>query len=249
MQPPEKKPRDVLQEVDDKAWRLAKHMVRTARHGALGTLDVATGAPSVSRVALATYVNGDPGFFISALAAHQPNLVKDSRCSLLIGEIGKGDPLAYPRMTLIGQARPLADGTERDAFRRRYRERNSKSKLYQDLPDFTYWRFRAERISLNAGFGRAYALAPADLLLAGGIDPNWQDIEPSVLAHMNSDHTSAVQTYAALAGGEGDAWRLACIDPEGMDLVRNDDVRRLWFDPPLATASEIRPRLVALARG
>lgn len=244
----EKKPRDVLQPVDDKARRQAKELVRTARYAALGTLDAASGAPSVSRVALATFTNGDPGFFISTLAAHQRNLVKDRRCSLLVGEPGKGDPLAHPRMTLVGEAEMLESGPLRDAFRARYRNRNSKSKLYEDLLDFSYWRFKAHKISLNAGFGRAFALDPRDICVADAITEDWARAEPGVIEHMNADHASAVDTYARKAGGEGAGWRLACIDPEGMDLVRNDEVLRLWFEPPLQSAADIRQRLVALAR-
>lgn len=244
----QEKPRDVLQPVDDKARTLAKELVRTARYAALGTLDPATGAPSVSRVAVATFVNGDPGFFISALAAHQRNLVQDQRCSLLVGEPGKGDPLAHPRMTLIGTARVLEPGPERDAFRARYRNHNSKSKLYEDLPDFSYWRFSAQKISLNAGFGRAYALDPEDLLTRAEVS-GWDEMEAGVIEHMNSDHSSAVDTYARKIGSEETGWRLSCIDPEGMDLIRSDEKRRLWFDPPLQSTSEIRQRLVALARG
>ena len=245
----ETKPRDVLQPVDDKARRLARDLVRTARYAALGTLDAASGAPSVSRVAVATFANGNPGFFISALAAHHPNLIGDNRCSLLVGEPGKGDPLAHARMTLIGKAEQLAGGPDRDSFRARYRERHAKSRLYEDLPDFSYWRFRPDKVSLNGGFGRAYALAPGDLEIAGDIGREWDAVEPGVIAHMNDDHVSAVETYAGMAGGEGSGWRLACIDPEGMDLVRNDEVLRLWFDPPLKGPGEIRERLVALARG
>lgn len=242
------KPRDVLQAVDEQARRQAKELVRTARFAALGTLDTASGAPSVSRVALATFANGDAGFFISALAAHQQNLIGDARCSLLVGEPGKGDSLAHPRMTLIGQAEVLRAGPVRDAFRARYRQRNAKSKLYEDLPDFTYWRFRAAKVSLNAGFGKAYALAPSDLAVAAPVGPDWDAIESGVIEHMNVDHAAAVDTYARKAGGEGGGWRLACIDPEGVDLVRGDEVRRLWFDAPLQSVGEIRQQLVMLAR-
>lgn len=241
------KKRDVLNPVDDEARRLAKGLVRTARYASLGTIDAASGAPSVSRVAIATFPNGDPGFFISALAAHQQNLTKDQRCSLLVGAPGKGDPLAHPRMTLIGTAHVLEPGPARDSFRARYRHHNAKSKLYEDLPDFSYWQFKATKISLNAGFGRAYALQPTDLVTAD-VGDDWDAYEPGVVEHMNSDHASAVDVYAQKAGGNGDGWRLACIDPEGMDILRGDETLRLWFDPPLQATSEIRSRLVSLAR-
>lgn len=242
------KRREVLQPVDDKTRRFAKELIRTARFAALGTVDAESGGPWVSRVSIATFADGNPGFFISALAAHYPNLVNDSRCSLLIGEPGKGDPLAHARVTLIGTATKLQDGPARDSFRARYRERNAKSKLYEDLPDFSYWRFEPKRISLNGGFGRAYALTPADLALAVGISDSWDAVEPGVIAHMNDDHASAVDKYATMTGADGSGWKLACIDPEGMDLVRSDEVRRLWFEPPLNGPDEIRQRLVALAR-
>src|ERR1700742_486013 len=41
----------------------------------------------------------DPIFLISALAEHTRNLRADSRCSLLIAEGGKEDPLANARLT------------------------------------------------------------------------------------------------------------------------------------------------------
>ena len=62
-------------------------------------------------------MRGEPVFFISRLSAHFPNLEADPRCSLLIGEPGKGDPLAHPRMTLIGRAEKIADGPAADVLR------------------------------------------------------------------------------------------------------------------------------------
>lgn len=242
------KRKDVLQTVDADVRRHVKELVRSARYGALGTLDPETGAPSVSRVALATLPSGEPGFFISALAAHQRNLMADNRCSLLVGEIGKGDPLAHPRMTLIGKAVRLEDGPEKDNFRFRYRTKNAKSKLYQDLPDFSYWKFLTTKASLNAGFGKAYAPTPSDLATVMPNGEDWYQIEAGVIEHMNDDHAGAVDKYASKAGGSGTGWRLACIDPEGLDLVKGDDVLRLWFDTPLHSTREIRPRLVALAK-
>jgi putative heme iron utilization protein len=239
-------PKDVLGAVDDEARSRARDMLRTARSASLGTLDAACGAPWVSRVAIATFVEGDVGFFISALAPHQRNLVADGRCSLLVGEPGKGDPLAHARLTLLGRAERLPDGPARDAFRARYRAHNAKSKLYEDLPDFSYWRFRAERVSLNAGFGRAYAPTPADLRVEETLTLGWGAAEPQVLACMNEEHGDAVDACAALAGGEGQGWRLVGLDPEGATLARGDEVRRLRLELPVASVGAIRARLLGL---
>ena len=105
------KKRDVLQPVDDGAKRLAKALVRSARYAALATLDPLDGSPSVSRVSLATAMDGSPIFLMSRLSSHCTNLMVDARCSLLVGEPGKGDPLAHPRRDLDRKSRANAVST------------------------------------------------------------------------------------------------------------------------------------------
>lgn len=240
--------KDVLQPVDADARRLAKAMLRTARFAALGTLDHFDGSPSVSRVALATAMNGDACFLISGLSSHFGNLESDSRCSLLVGEPGKGDPLAHARMTLIGRAEKVVEQSQRALIKGRYLMRHPKSSLYADFADFAFWRFRAERVSLNAGFGKAYALLPEDIVTDLSNIVGLEASEPGAVEHMNSDHSDAVDHYAALAGGDETGWRLTCLDPEGVDLARGDRTARLWFDRPMSSVAELRPVLVALAK-
>lgn len=242
------KKQDVLRTLDDEARRLAKTLVRSARYGALATLDPLDGAPSVSRVSLATAMDGAPVFLMSRLSSHCTNLMADQRCSLLVGEPGKGDPLAHPRMTLIGKAVQIADGPERTSIRSRYLRRHPKAALYVDFPDFSFWRLEISRASLNGGFGKAYALTAADLATPlEGIE-ELAEIEESAVAHMNADHVAAIEKYAAMIGENEAGWRLATLDPEGLDLTAGDRIARLWFDKPLASASELRPTLVSLAR-
>jgi putative heme iron utilization protein len=241
--------KDVLRPVDDAARRQAAGLLRSARFAALGTLEASDGAPSVSRVSLATTMAGAPIFLASGLSAHFGNLEKDGRCSLLVGEPGKGDPLAHPRMTLIGRAERLAEGPERTAARARYLMRHPKAQLYVDFPDFAFWRMTVERVSLNGGFGRAYVPKPSDLLSQSSALADLSAMEAGAVAHMNADHQDAVTRYAARTGGTGDGWRLACLDPEGLDLARGDESLRVWFDAPLTEAAALRPTLVALARG
>lgn len=240
--------KDLLQPIDDAVRRQAKGLIRSARFAALGTLDPTDGSPAVSRVALATAIAGDPVILISRLSGHFTNLEQDARCSLLVGEPGKGDPLAHPRMTLIARAEMIVSEPERTFVKQRYLARHPKSALYADFPDFAFWRLRAVRASLNGGFGKAYALQPDDLAVPfEGLAP-LASIEAGAVAHMNEDHKTAIDTYAVRAGAEGTGWQLACIDPEGLDLTRGDRIARLWFDPPLASVDELRTRLVALAK-
>lgn len=243
---PDKQRQDVRQSVDPEARRQAKTLLRKARYGALGTLEASDGAPSVSRVSLATAMDGSPGFLISALSAHTANLAADQRCSLLVGEPGKGDPLAHPRMTLIGRARKLEAGAHKDAFERRYLMRHPKASLYASFSDFSFWVVKIDRAYLNGGFGKAFTLTAADLATPHDTVAELEEAEPGAIAHMNADHREAVDHYAALAGGTGSGWRLACLDPEGLDLAKHDQVARLWFENALTTAASLRATLVTL---
>ena len=244
----DKKP-DILQPVDDAARRLAKTLMRTARFASLGTLDPLDGSPSVSRVSLATAMDGSPVFLISRLSGHFTNLEADARCSLLVGEPGKGDPLAYPRMTLIGTAENLSGSPERAHVKSRFLRRNPKAALYADFPDFAFWKFKTARASLNGGFGRAYAVTASDLACPAAALASLSEMEEGAVAHMNSHHADAVGRYAVKAGAaSAEGWRLATLDPEGLDMTSGDDIARLWFDAPLSSAQELRPVLVALAK-
>jgi heme iron utilization protein len=151
--------KSVLRELTPEAIAEAKALVRAADHAALAVLEPGTGWPLASRVGLATLPDGTPLILISALAAHSAALDADPRCSLLVGTVGKGDPLAHPRITLVCRAavieRQSAVGME---ARTRYLAMHPKAAIYIDLPDFRFFRLAIERASFNGGFGRAYAI-------------------------------------------------------------------------------------------
>lgn len=241
----EKEPKDVLRTVDTDARRLAGDLIRQARHGALAVLEPGTGVPLSSRVSIATAQNGDPVFLISQLSAHFGALEADPRASLMLGEPGKGDPLAHPRITVTGRARKTS-GDERTALRARFLARHPKAALYADFGDFAFWRLELERASLNGGFGKAYEMGVDDITCSPL--PELEEMEQGAVEHMNDDHLDAIQLYANEGGGTGEGWILATLDPAGMDMVRGDDTARLWFDPPLKSAEELRPRLVSTAK-
>lgn len=245
-QSPSKK--DLLQPVDDDARRSAKEIVRTARFAALATLSPSHGGPMVSRVNVATTMDGSLFFLISGLSAHFKALVADNRASLLVGEPGKGDPMAHPRMTLNGQAHRVGDAALRDRLQERYLARHPKAKLYVDLPDFAFWQFEASEIAYNGGFARAYAPQPSDLLVDMSAVEGLADMEASAVEHMNDDHQDAIDHYAKILGHNTSGWRLTGLDPEGLDLMKGESAARLWFDAPLTQASQLRPTLVELAR-
>jgi len=149
----------LLREVGDEAIALAAGLLGASGHGTLAVLEPGSGHPLASRTAFACAEDGAPIILVSRLAAHTPALEADPRCSLLVGEPGSGDPLAHPRITLIGRARRLERGSAEGAdARERFLGVHPKSALYADFADFSFWRIEAERASLNGGFGRAWLL-------------------------------------------------------------------------------------------
>jgi hypothetical protein len=51
-----------------------------------------------------------------------------------------------------------------------------------------------------------------------------------------------------LAGAPDGDWRIASLDPQGLDLVDGDQCLRLDFAAPLQAPADLRPILVAMAK-
>ncbi|MGI6851858.1 HugZ family protein [Mesorhizobium sp. 1B3] len=240
----------VIRETDAQAIRLARTLIRAARYGAIAVLDPGDGAPMASRVAVATDLDGAPIILVSALSAHTGALVADPRCSLLVGEPGKGDPLAHPRISVSCRAVRLERGTQDHArAERRYLNRHPKGKLYAGFPDFSFFRLEPQGASLNGGFGKAYLLGRADLLVESAATDELAAREQGAIDHMNEDHADAIAVYARqFAKASGDGWVITGLDADGIDIANGDDIRRIFFPQPLAGAGELRQALVDLAK-
>ncbi|HTV35680.1 MAG TPA: DUF2470 domain-containing protein [Xanthobacteraceae bacterium] len=228
---------------------VAKGLLRTVRAGSLATLDRNTGHPFASLVNVATDVDGSPIILVSRLSTHTANLEKDGRASVLLASTGKGDPLAYPRLTVVGAFVQLPRGAaEEPRARRRFLARHPKSELYAGFADFSFWRLNAVSAHLNGGFARAADLKAADVMTDITGAEGLIEAEDGSIAHMNEDHTQAVRLYATrLLGAEDGKWRLTGLDPEGLDLVLGDVTLRLPFPRRITDADALRKTLVDLA--
>lgn len=239
----------VLRETDDEARKLARITLRSARSASIGVIEPASeGFPFVSRVLLGIDTDGTPVILVSALSTHTKALIADNRCSLLTGEIGKGDPLAHSRLTVQCQAEKVGRDSEVHArIRERFVRRHPKSQLYVDFPDFTFFRLVPQRASLNGGFGRAYALEGTDLLIHSPAIADIAAMEARAIDHMNTDHADAASRYArAYCEAKGAGWRITGLDAGGVDLAQKDQLKRLEYEAPLQSAGELRAMLVKL---
>lgn len=149
----------VFQTPDDAALVELRALVGEATYASIAALSPEDGHPMCSRVGMSTLADGTPIIFVSSLSAHTPSLLADPRCSLLVGQAGKGDPLTHARATLVCMAEPLAAADPlRQEAAARYLSSHPKAKLYAEFPDFLYFVLRPIRAHYVAGFGRAYVI-------------------------------------------------------------------------------------------
>lgn len=228
---------------------VAKGLLRATRAGSLATIDRNTGHPFASLVNVATDVDGAPLILVSRLSTHTANLEKDGRASVLLASTGKGDPLAYPRLTLIGTFAQLArEDPDEPRLRRRFLARHPKSELYAGFADFSFWRLDAVSVHLNGGFARAADLKAADVMTDVSGAESLIEAEEDAVTHMNEDHAEAVRLYATrLLDAEEGKWRLTGLDPDGLDLALGDATLRLPFAERVTSAEQLRKVVVDLA--
>jgi putative heme iron utilization protein len=227
-------------ERDDAA--LARALLRRSDRAALAT--TLEGAPYASLVLIALDLDATPLLLLSDLARHSANIAADPRIALLCeGLAGQAEPLAGPRLTVLGRAEARADRR----LLARFAARHPASRRYAGFGDFRLYRVAVERAHLVAGFGRIAWIAGADLLQAGDVAA-LAAAEPELLAELNATHAGALNRLAGrLLGRAGTGWWMSGLDPEGVDLRREAETARLDFPTPATTPQAARQALAALA--
>lgn len=233
----------------------AKLLLRTTRSAALATLVPHSGQPFATLVNVASAPDGSPILLLSELAAHRRHLTADPRLSLLFYAPGRGDPLAHPRLTILGRARRVDDAERRAALRTRFLARHPKSALYADFPDFSFFHVDMESAHLNGGFARAASLTADQIRTQVDGASEVIATEPEAIAHINADHPNVPALLASTFGEPANSdrsagagpWRAIGLDPEGIDLGNDAAIVRVSFPHPVSTPTELRQVLVDLA--
>ena len=132
------------------ALKQVRSMIASARQGTLASLNQGTGAPYASLVNVACR-DGAPLLLLSELAWHTKNIRADPRACLLLWAAVKGqDPLAGPRVSLMGEIGESKDPQSREI----YLSQHPKARSYADFADFRYFRLNVETAHYVAGFGQ-----------------------------------------------------------------------------------------------
>ena len=219
----------------------ARRLLRSRDRAALATS--LRGAPYASLVLVAADLDATPLLLLSDLAQHSRNIAFEPRVSLLFDATeGHPDPLAGPRLTVLGRAKAADDGR----LLARFTARHPSASLYAGFADFRLYRVEVERGHLVAGFGRIEWIEASELLFA----PDTRAlaaVEPAILAQINEVHAAAIASYAQrVLGRAGSGWRMTGIDPEGVDLRCAGDTARLDFPSPVLTPEAARAALARL---
>ncbi len=227
-------------------------LVSSASRGSLCTLAAdPEGYPYGSVASYALDDAGNPLFFVSLMAEHTQNAIRDPRASLLVTDpVPDGaDPLASGRATLLG---PLTQVSEDDgaAVRDRYLAANPTSAYYIDFGDFAFYRLDVRSIRYVGGYGRmswvdpvAYAAAEPDPLAPAAA---------GIIGHMNEDHAEAQVLYCRHLAGQPDTTEasMSAVDRYGFEMIAvgpsGRTAVRLGFPEPCSTGEEVRRALVAM---
>lgn len=240
-------PTDPYLAPDAAARRIAHRLARTSGHGILSCLEPGTGDPVSSRVTLGHMPEGDLVLLVSALSLHTRALAEDGRCAVLVGEPGRGDPLAHPRLMIRAVAEALEGGSANgELARARFLEHQPKAALYVNFPDFRFLRLRVTGGLLNAGFARAYQLSRDDLTVR--VSEALGAVAERVRTHMNEDHGDALDAILRQRGEAEAGWRIATLDPLGFEARRADRLVRVEFAQEVAAPGDYRTAFVVLAR-
>ncbi|HTV43897.1 MAG TPA: pyridoxamine 5'-phosphate oxidase family protein [Stellaceae bacterium] len=227
----------------DDDFALARRLIRRRDRAALATS--LGGAPYNSLVLVATDLDATPLLLLSDLARHSRNLACDPRLSLLLdGTEGEPEPLAGPRLSLLGQIEASRD----PRLLARFVARHPASAAYAGFADFRLYRVSVARAHLVAGFGRIAWLDGGDLRCHADLAA-LAAAEPELLAEFNATSAAALgRSLPAAAGSDQSAWRATGLDPDGIDLRNKDRTTRLDFAAPVLTARAARAALARLAR-
>ena len=227
-------------------------LVSAQARGTLSTVAVEpAGYPYGSVASYALDPDGNPLLFVSQMAEHTQNALRDPRASFLASEeVPDGaDPLASGRATLLGDLEQV-DDADRAGVRDRYLAAIPTAAYYIDFGDFTFFRLRVRDIRYVGGYGRmswvdaaGYAAAEPDPLV---------DAAAGIIGHMNADHAEAQVLFCRHLAGRPDTTEasMSAVDRYGFEMIAVSPAGRaavrLGFPAPCTTADEVRAAMVAL---
>jgi len=221
----------------------ARRMLRAHRYGVLSTLSKKLdGFPFGSITPYLTDHDGSVLIFISALAEHTKNIRHDARVSLITHDQNDPRIQTQGRVTLMGNATPIA---EREPYAGRWLRYFPETEQLFALGDFSFFRITPHAVRHVAGFGQArwimshFTVPPYPLI----------EQELDVIEHMNADHQDTLRRYCRqFHQRDVPGVAMLGIDCDGFDMRADGEVLRVNFAEPVMDAQQARAALVSLTQ-
>ncbi|MEM6430268.1 MAG: DUF2470 domain-containing protein [Deinococcota bacterium] len=239
----------------------ARTLLARESHVVLATI-TPEGYPYSSTVAYAVTDDGDVIMLLSQLAQHTQNMALEeataqAQASLFIhDQLGLADPLAEPRLSLLGRVMLEPD---KATYQAAFIAKHPQAEVYVNFTDFAFYRFVPEKLYYIAGFGRM-GWATAEDYRAARPDP-LIEVAEGAITHMNEDHRDALCDYVRVFGksrvdlSNVSNAKMLNLDQFGFDVlaavVVEDDMRsvsvRITFLNPVTDPTTLRTAMVALS--
>jgi putative heme iron utilization protein len=178
-----------------------------------------------------------PIIYISPIAQHTRNILKDPRVSLTVVERGDSDDVQAR-----GRATCLANAVEADSdseIRERYFRYFPSARQYDQTHSFVFFRLELVRVRFIGGFGQIFWVEPREFSLP---NPFSAAEEARIVQHMNEDHADVLGRLT------GSNCTMVGLDSEGFDLLKAERKIRIPFALPVTTMEEARRAFVEMAR-
>jgi heme iron utilization protein len=184
--------------------------------------------------------HGRPIIYISNIAQHTQNVLRDSRVSLTVVEknLESDDVQARGRVTCIANAQPVRE--DEAHVRERYFRYFPSARQYELSHDFVFFRLELVRVRFIGGFGQIYWIEPHEFMVT---NPFSFQQESRIIDHMNKDHADALGHYA-----NGATAVMVGIDAEGFDLLASGKKLRREFVTPIKNMEQARQALIEMAK-
>ncbi len=227
-------------------------LVASASRGALSTIAAdPQGYPYGSVASYALDPDGNPLFFVSLMAEHTQNAIRDPRASLLVTEpVPEGaDPLASGRATLMGEMIAVEED-QRESVRDAYLAANPSAAYYIEFGDFAFYRLTVRSIRYVGGYGRMSWVEAVDYAAAEP-DP-LADAASGIIEHMNADHAEAQVLFCRHLAGfpTTTSATMSAVDRYGFEMIgvtpTGRHAVRLGFPEPCTDGNQVRQAMVSL---
>jgi heme oxygenase (biliverdin-IX-beta and delta-forming) len=225
----------------DKKIQSARNLLLRESFGVLSTISL--DVPGYPFGSVAPYCTDElcrPVIYISQIAQHTQNILRDARVSLTVVEknLDSDDVQARGRVTCVADARPIGEGETQ--IRERYFRYFPSARQYEQTHDFVFFRLEPVRMRFIGGFGQIYWIEPDEFMAKNAF--SFQQ-ESRIIDHMNNDHADALRHYA-----RGASAVMVGIDGEGFDLLASGKKLRLEFATPVNNMEDARQALIAMMK-